>query len=380
MRKITLVLTAAIGLTTLSFNANAQLFKKLKEKVVNAGANKASKTSNDAGSQSGSNADQNKVESKLTDFQRKNLNRIIFLNVDKVDTEWYGETEADNVTEIELGQPLIMRYYIDNGKWDYTKNQYLDVRYTVDGISFTGREFVKYAYDIVEKAPSQNAFGHFVKFETAVNLEATMMQKNTELVNANLVSPRGAYIPYLMRAEDAFRFFLATKLKSKLKPGAVLNLKAEVYRTSEATYSPSKASTIGEVYASGEIKLKVTNLYKQPNSLFNRFFSEGMVSQTHSDGAAKTIAAKFPTTVKKVHKVFFMDEDFKAIHHSVTGAILNGEIMAWVLFETQDGVLFNTKTKLTFPYNGSGFGTAPTLMESGIEEATFPVLVNPFAK
>jgi hypothetical protein len=377
MKKIILSTITIIAFTAINYNANAQLLKKLKEKVANAASKKEEKNDTQAGNDVAATETK---KSTLTDFQRKNLNRIIFLSKDQIDTEWNGETEEDNVKEVELGQSLYMRFYIDNGGWNYEKDKYLDVRYTVDGISFTGRDFVKYAYDIVEKAPSQNAFGHFVKFETANNLESTMMQKNRELVNVNLVSPRGAYIPYLMRGEDAFRYFLATKLKSKLKPGAVLNLKVEMYKTSEATYTPSKPSTVGEVYASGEIKLKVTTLYKQPTSLFNRFFSEGKVSATHSDGAAKTIQAKFPTTVKKVHKVFFLDEDFKTIYHSVTGAITGGEIMAWVLFETHDGVFFNTKTKLTFPYNGSGFGTAPTLMESGIEEATFPVPTNPFSK
>lgn len=357
---------------TSSLNAQGVL-GKLKNKLDQASGNQSQENN---GSSSGGGSE--KKESTLTEFQRKNLGRVLFISKDVIDTEWNGETEADNLTEIELGQPFYLRYYIDNGGWDYSKDQYLDIRFIAEGITFTGREFVKWAYDMVAKAPQQNTFGHMVKFETANNLESVMMQESKEMVTTNMVSPRGAYIPYLMRGEDTFRFFLQTKLKAKLKPGSTINLRVEIYRTSEATYSPSKPSVAGEVYASGEIKLKVTDLYKKPDGLFNRFFSEGMVSPTHADGAAKTIAQKFPTTVKKVHKVFFLDSDFTPSYNSLTGAIISGSAVAWVLFETPDGVLLNTKTRLTFPYNGSGYGVAPTLMESGLEEATFPVLVNPF--
>lgn len=357
---------------TSSLNAQGVL-GKLKNKLDQASGNQ-SQENNSSSSGGGSE----KKESTLTEFQRKNLGRVLFISKDVIDTEWNGETEADNLTEIELGQPFYLRYYIDNGGWDYSKDQYLDIRFIAEGITFTGREFVKWAYDMVAKAPQQNTFGHMVKFETANNLESVMMQESKEMVTTNMVSPRGAYIPYLMRGEDTFRFFLQTKLKAKLKPGSTINLRVEIYRTSEATYSPSKPSVAGEVYASGEIKLKVTDLYKKPDGLFNRFFSEGMVSPTHADGAAKTIAQKFPTTVKKVHKVFFLDSDFTPTYNSLTGAIISGSAVAWVLFETPDGVLLNTKTRLTFPYNGNGYGVAPTLMESGLEEATFPVLVNPF--
>ena len=357
---------------TSSLNAQGVL-GKLKNKLDQASGNQSQENN---GSSSGGGSE--KKESTLTEFQRKNLGRVLFISKDVIDTEWNGETEADNLTEIELGQPFYLRYYIDNGGWDYSKDQYLDIRFIAEGITFTGREFVKWAYDMVAKAPQQNTFGHMVKFETANNLESVMMQESKEMVTTNMVSPRGAYIPYLMRGEDTYRFFLQTKLKAKLKPGSTINLRVEIYRTSEATYSPSKPSVAGEVYASGEIKLKVTDLYKKPDGLFNRFFSEGMVSPTHADGAAKTIAQKFPTTVKKVHKVFFLDSDFTPSYNSLTGAIISGSAVAWVLFETPDGVLLNTKTRLTFPYNGSGYGVAPTLMESGLEEATFPVLVNPF--
>jgi hypothetical protein len=369
-----LLATLLVALFITSAESNAQgVLGKLKNKLDQASGNQSAENNNNS-----SGNTNEKKKSTLTEFQRQNLGRVLFISKDVIDTEWNGETEADNLTEIELGQPFYLRYYIDNGGWDYSKDQYLDIRFIAEGITFTGREFVKYAYDLVAKAPQQNTFGHFVKFETANNLESVMMQESQEMVTTNMVSPRGAYIPYLMRGEDTFRYFLQTKLKAKLKPGSTINLKVEIYRTSEATYSPSKPSVAGEVYASGEIKLKVTNLYKQPDGLFNRFFSEGMVSPTHADGAAKTIAQKFPTSVKKVHKVFFLDSDFTPSYNSLTGAIISGSVVAWVLFETPDGVIFNTKTRLTFPYNGSGYGVAPTLMESGLEEATFPVLVNPF--
>jgi hypothetical protein len=375
MKKQLFTISLITSVLTVSTDTFAQgMLGKLKAKLDQAAANQ----SGEKNSTNSNSKEANK--STLTEFQRKNLKRVIFMSKETIEPDWNGETEADNVSEIELGMPLNMKFYIDNGGWDYEKNKYLDVRYIVDGISFTGRDFVKYAYNMVDKAPGRNTFGQFVKFETANNLESTMMQKSKEMVTANMVSPRGAYIPLLMRAEDTFRYFLATKLKSKLTPGSTLNLKVEIYHTSEATYSPSKPSVDGEVYATGEIKLKVTNLYKQPDNLFNRFFSEGMVSAEHSEGAAKTIQSKFPTTVKKVHKVFFLDQDFATTNHPVTGLILSGSATAWVLFETHDGVLYNTKTKLTFPYNGSGFSKAPTLMESGLEEATFPVIVNPFAK
>jgi hypothetical protein len=82
MKKLLLIATAIATLTTT--NVNAQLFKKLKEKVVGAGQSATKKEQNNAGTNT------EVVKSTLTDFQRSKLKEIIFLDKTELDVEWNG--------------------------------------------------------------------------------------------------------------------------------------------------------------------------------------------------------------------------------------------------------------------------------------------------
>jgi hypothetical protein len=277
------------------------------------------------------------------------------------------------VKTVELGKPLSFKAYFDNGGWDSNKDGYLDIRFTCNGETFTGYDLTKYAYDLVEKAPGQNTFGHMVKFETAYPINAPVMQKTKEWITLTLQAPRGLYWPQITRPEDAFRLFLATKLKNKLLYGTTLKMKVELYKTDMPSYEKGKTPKVGEVYATGEINLKVTPSLKELNSAHYRLFSEGLVDKALSAATAKQVEAKFPTTVKKVHKVFFLDDDF-VINRNGNGNIVSRTINGWVIFETQDGVYFNTKTALTYQYNGGGYSNTPLEMQSGLEDATFPII------
>lgn len=373
MKKILL----AIGLimAICNQNAQAQLLKKLKEKVT--GTSTTSSQKNEEASNNKTN--QSAAKSTLTDFQRSKLKELVFLNKTELDPEWNGESESDCIKEIELGQPLSFKMYFDNGGWNYDKEdatgRYLDIRFICEGETYTGYDLTKYAYEKVEKAPGQNTFGHMVKFETASTLESVLFQKTKEWVTFTLQAPRGLYWPQITRAEDAFRMFLATKLKSKLQYGKTLKMRIEIYKTDQIGYSPSKTPKVGEVYASGEINLKITPYLKQLNTPHYRFFAEGFVDKAMSEASAKQIEAKFPTTVKKVYKVTFLDNDF-IINRNINGQIVSRSITGWALFETHDGICFNTKTTFTYPYNGSTYSNTPSLMDSGKEDATFPVLSN----
>jgi hypothetical protein len=368
MKKVFVLSLLAASFIT---NADAQLLKKIKNKIAGA-------QENTSGNNTASAADAPK--SSLTDFQRSKLGKIVFFDKDQVDVDWTGESAADCITEIELGKPLCMRTYFDNGGWNVEKDGMLDVRYTVDGQSFTGRDMRKYAYAQVEKVPSKNTFGRFVKFENgAYPVHAITGVKNKQMVTPTLVSPRGQYWQSLTNPEDALRLFLATKLKSKVVPGSTINLKVEFYKTKDAYYSKSSTPVDGEVFATGEIKLKVTAAIKQANNCYYRMFAEGLQDKALADASAKQIETKFPTTVKKVHKVYFLDNDF-LIKRDYNGNIVSRSIQGWVVFETHEGVFFNTKTEFIYQYNGSGYNSTPLDMNSCIQEATFPILGTAFGK
>lgn len=316
------------------------------------------------------------TEAIYTPFQKENIGKILFIGKEKIDVDQVNETAADFITEVELGAPLSMRTYFKGGEYDANiDNRWLDVRYTVDGISFTNYDLTKYAYKLVESAPSRNTFGNFVKFENFMPINSITGVKIKHILTATLIAPRAQYWTSLTAPEDAFRFFLATKLKSYLVPGKSFTLKVELYKTSETSYLPSTDAgrVIGDVYATGEIKIKVTDLVKKTDNSFYRMFAEGLVDPAAADGAAKQIAAKFPSTVSKVHKVFFTDNDYKVLMGS-NGVPINRVANAMVYYENPDGYFFVTLTKLTYQYQGSAYSNTPELMESAQSGVTFPVL------
>lgn len=352
-------------------HANAQFGKKLKEAL--SGKPTTTETKNESSS-SGTKT----TDAVFTPFQKENLGKILFIGKEKVNVEQIDETAADFITEVELGKPLTMRTYLKGGSYNYESEgkMHLDVRYTVDGISFTNYDFTKYVYNFVESAPNRNTFGNFLKFENFMPINSIVGMKATHILTATLIAPQRQYWANLTAPEDAFRFFLSTKLKSYMTPGKTFTVKVELYKTDEITYKPSKDATrvIGEVYATGEIKMKVTDLIKNTDNTIYRMFTEGLVDKAAADGAAKQIALKFPSTVKKVHKVFFTDGDYKVtMGYQIP---LNRSIEAWIYFENTEGHYFVTLTKLTYLYQGGGYSNTPELMSSGISGATFPVFGN----
>jgi hypothetical protein len=317
------------------------------------------------------------TEDVYTPFQKENIGKILFIGKEEVDVDQVNETAADFVTEVELGAPLCIRTYFKGGDYNQEKegNMRLDVRYTVDGISFTNYDLTKYAYKLIESTPGQNTFGNFRKFENFMPINSITGIKIKNILTATLVAPRGQYWANLVAPEDAFRFFVATKLKSYMVPGKTFTLKVELYKTSENYYHPNRdaARVIGEVYAVGEIKIKVTDLLKKTDNVFYRMFTEGLVDKAAADGAAKQIATKFPSTVSKVHKVFFIDNDYR-VTMGGGGVPINRIIKALVYFENPDGYFFVTETRLTYLYQGGAYSNTPELMEGGQSGITFPVV------
>ncbi len=352
--------------------ANAQFGKKFKEAMTG-------KSSESSKSSSSSTSTESKTsDAVFTPFQKENLGKILFIGKEQVDVDQINETAADFITEVELGKPLAMRTYLKGGSYNYEKegSMSLDVRYTVDGISFTNYDFTKYVYNFVESAPGKNTFGNFLKFENFMPINSITGVKIQHIITPTLISPRGQYWASLTAPEDAFRFFIATKLKSYLTTGKTFTVKVELYKTNEITYKPSKdaARIVGDVYATGEIKIKVTDLIKKTDNSIYRMFTEGMVNKVVADATAKQIAYKFPSTVKKVHKVFFLDGDFKVTMGYQLP--INRYIEAYVYFESPDGIFYCSKTKLTYLYQGGSYSNTPELMSGGIDAATFPVFGN----
>lgn len=370
MKKI-MIAAAVLGLATTNVNAQGKLGKmwnKMKEKSE----------SNSSSSSSSSSTETASKPNTFTEFQTTKLGKIIFFTKDRIDVDWSGETEADCATEVELGKPLVIRTYkINSGDFAPDK-QRIDIRFTVGDITMTGYEFTKYAYEIVELANRKQTFGNFMKYESSYPTTSVTGLKNTNLITPTLMAPKGQYWAQLTGPEDAFRFFVQTKLKHLLVPGKSFKLKIELFRANELFYAPSKTQVPGEVYASGEITIKVTdNINKYANSIF-RMGSEGLVDKEVSAATAKEIEKLHAAHVKKVHRVMFTDNDYKINKNPSTGITISRTIEAWVYYENLDGNRFVTLTKLTYMNDGgSEYRKTPDGVHSNVAGASFPVFGNP---
>lgn len=370
MKKIILAV-AAISISSTNTEAQGKLGKmwnKMKEKSESSSSSSSSSKTNEKVS----------TPNNFTEFQQSKLGQIIFFTKDRVDVDWSGETAADCATEVELGKPLVMRTYKKNsGDFESDKDR-IDIRFTVGDITMTGYEFTKYAYEIVELANRKQTFGNFMKYESSYPTTSVTGLKNTNLITPTLIAPKGQYWAQLTGPEDAFRFFVQTKLKHLLVPGKSFKLKIELFRASELFYAPSKTQVPGEVYASGEITIKVTD---NVNSLANNVFrmgSETLVDREVSIATAKEIEKVHAAHVKKVHKVMFTDNDYKVSKNPSTGITISRTIEAWVYYENLDGNRFVTLTKLTYMNDGgSNYSKTPDGIHSNVAGASFPVFGNP---
>ncbi len=368
------ILLISTGFTCfVASNANAQgklgkMWNKMKEKSE----------SNSSSSGSSSSTETAAKPNNFTEFQQSKLGQIIFFTKDRIDVDWTGETAADCATEAELGKPLVMRTYIKNSNDFASGKDRLDIRFTVGDITMTGFEFSKYAYDIVEKADRKQTFGNFWKYENSYPCNSITGAKNSTMITPTLMAPKGQYWAQLTGPEDCFRFFVQTKLKHLLVPGKSFKVKVELFRANEIFYAPSKTQVPGEVYASGEINIKVTDHINQyANSIF-RMGSEGLVDKEVSAATAKEIEKLHAVHVKKVHKVMFTDNDYKISKNPSTGITVSRTIEAWVYFENHDGNRFVTLTKLTYMNDGgANFLKTPDGVHSNVAGASFPVFGNP---
>ncbi len=317
------------------YNAEAQFFKKLKNKVSQATSGNKKNSKKEVAQDK---VEEDKVHSP---WHASNVGKIQFYSR-LLKKNSAGDTSSGTVTEHVVGgtQPLYMRAYLDKDlKALCSTCDNLEIRYTIAGTSFTTQELRDKNAPVYGRMAS--AYHYYDKTNYALGTP--------------LISASGEYTTNYTLQEDTFRMLLSM-VKGKLTQGATVPLKVEVLGlTNDGVAVPT-------VMAEGTINLKVTaesNSLQGPDCRCGR---SGMTDAKVIKEVKDAFMFQF-TDVKKVHKVVLLARDFKENYdnsYPVKNVVAKG-MDANIVYEHNDGTIMMVKRYIFFKKDGTGFSDKATI-------------------
>ncbi|WP_347372700.1 hypothetical protein [Aequorivita sp. Q41] len=327
-----------------SFNANAQFLKKLKNKINEATA--TSKTNNKK--ETAAAVVDNHTHSA---WHGENVGQVKFYGK-RMEKSSSGDSASGLVTEHVVGgpNPLSMRAYLDKDfKALCTSCDNMDIRYTIDGVSFTTRQ-------LREENPA---------IYTRMASALSYYDSKNYVLGSPLISATGYYQQDYTLQEDTFRILL-NKVSAKLIPGATIPMTVEVL-------GESSKVTQQEVMAKGTINLKVTS---QSNTLQGpdcRCGKQGMTDPKLVKDVKEAFMFQFDD-VKKVHDVVLLERSFRQNYDNSypTKNVIAKGMDANIIYEGNNGIIMNIKRYIFFNKEGNGFSD-----KVSIGKHTFFVPISP---
>ena len=317
--------TLSIALLSFSSNVNAQRFKGLKDKVKALTAETKEETP----------APKEEEKHVHNAWHAEHVGKIVFYGK-RIEKSSAGDNASGVVKEHVVGgpNPLSMRAYLDK---DFkalctTECDNMDIRYTIDGVSFTTRQLRQENEAIYRRMASALSYYDY----------------KTYALGTNLISAAGYYQQDYTLQEDTYKILL-NKISAKLTPGASLLMKVEVL-------GEKSGATVDQVLAEGEITLKVTDESNTLQGPDCRCGKSGMDDKKLEEDVKEAFMFQFDG-VKKVHKVVLLERSFRQNYddsYPVKNVIAKG-MDANIIYEGDNGIMMMVKRYIFFNKEGADF-------------------------